>query len=172
MPQHDRITFDPNVMGGKACVRGMRVTVDTIAGLVAGGSTPEEILADYPYLEPEDIPAALSFAASQHDAGRLAHLDLPPDELKAFCRKWKVQELSLFGSVLREDFSPESDLDVLVSFADDAPWSLWDFTAMRDELSALVGRPVDLVEREGLRNPFRRHRILKTRKIIYDDRKG
>ncbi len=63
MPQFDRITFDPNVMGGKPCIRGMRVTVGTIVGLIASGATPEEILADYPYLEREDIAAALSDAA-------------------------------------------------------------------------------------------------------------
>jgi uncharacterized protein (DUF433 family) len=63
MPKFDRITFDPNVMGGKPCIRGMRVTVGTIVGLIASGATPEEILADYPYLEAEDIPAALSYAA-------------------------------------------------------------------------------------------------------------
>lgn len=63
MPQLDRITFDPNVMGGKPCIRAMRVTVGTIVGLIASGATSEEILADYPYLEAEDIPAALSYAA-------------------------------------------------------------------------------------------------------------
>jgi len=63
MPHLDRITFDPNVMGGKPCVRGMRVTVGTIVGLIASGATPEEILSDYPNLEAEDIPAALSYAA-------------------------------------------------------------------------------------------------------------
>lgn len=63
MPQLDRITFDPNMMGGKPCIRGMRVTVGTIVGLVASGATPAEILANYPYLEAEDIPAALSYAA-------------------------------------------------------------------------------------------------------------
>jgi len=78
----------------------------------------------------------------------LTNLDLPSDDLRAFCRKWRIRELSLFGSVLRDDFGPESDVDFLVSFADDAPWSLWDFTTMRDELSVLVGRSVDLVERE------------------------
>lgn len=56
----DRITFDPQVMGGKPCIRGMRVTVGTILGLMASGATPEEILEDYPYLEREDITAALS----------------------------------------------------------------------------------------------------------------
>ncbi|WLD14346.1 DUF433 domain-containing protein [Planctellipticum variicoloris] len=59
----DRITHDPQVMGGKPCIRGMRVTVGTIVGLIASGATTEEILADYPYLETADIPAALSYAA-------------------------------------------------------------------------------------------------------------
>jgi uncharacterized protein (DUF433 family) len=72
MPQLDRITFDPNVMGGKPCIRGMRVTVGTIVGLIASGATPEEILADYPYLEAEDIPAALSYAA-----WRSEEIDIP-----------------------------------------------------------------------------------------------
>ena len=80
--------------------------------------------------------------------------------------------MSLFGSVLRDDFTPESDVDVLVSFDPDATWSLWDLTEMRDELVALVGRPVDLVEREGLRNPFRRDKIMQTRKVIYVGREG
>ena len=80
--------------------------------------------------------------------------------------------MSLFGSVLRNDFTPESDVDVLVSFDPDATWSLWDLTEMRDELVALVGRPVDLVEREGLRNPFRRDKIMQTRKVIYVAREG
>ena len=62
-PQIDRITFDPNVMGGKPCIRGMRVTAGTIVGLIASGCTHQEILEDYPYLEAEDIPAALSYAA-------------------------------------------------------------------------------------------------------------
>lgn len=59
----DRITHDPQVMGGKPCIRGMRVTVGTIVGLIASGASTEEILADYPYLEAEDIRAALSYAA-------------------------------------------------------------------------------------------------------------
>jgi len=63
MPDLGRITFDPNVMGGKPCIRGMRITAGTIVGLVAVGATAEEILADYPYLEAEDISAALSYAA-------------------------------------------------------------------------------------------------------------
>ncbi|HUG20011.1 MAG TPA: nucleotidyltransferase family protein [Planctomycetaceae bacterium] len=102
----------------------------------------------------------------------IAHFTVSADALESFCRKWKVRELSLFGSVLRDDFGPESDIDVLVSFDEDAPWSLWDLIAMRDELAERIGRSVDLVEREGLRNPYRRRRILETRQVIYDAGQG
>jgi uncharacterized protein (DUF433 family) len=63
MPQLPRITRDPAVMGGKPCIRGMRVTVGTVVGLVAAGRTRDEILREYPYLEAEDIVEALSYAA-------------------------------------------------------------------------------------------------------------
>ena len=72
MAKLDRITFDPNVMGGKPCIRGMRVTVGTIVGLIASGATTREIQADYPYLEAEDISAALSYAA-----WRAEEIDVP-----------------------------------------------------------------------------------------------
>ena len=63
MPTWKRITIDPSVMGGKACIRGLRVTVGTIVGLVAAGQTTEEILRSYPYLEKEDVQEALAYAA-------------------------------------------------------------------------------------------------------------
>ena len=63
MSSVDRISIDPQVMGGKPCIRGMRVTVGTIVGLIASGCTAEEILADYPHLDAEDVRAALSYAA-------------------------------------------------------------------------------------------------------------
>ena len=66
----DRITFDTGLMGGRACVRGMRVTVSLIVNLCANGMTAEEIVAAYPYLEPEDITAAPQFAA---DRGLFPH---------------------------------------------------------------------------------------------------
>jgi uncharacterized protein (DUF433 family) len=72
MADLNRITFDPSVMGGKPCIRSMRVTVGTIVGLIASGSTAQQILADYPYLEAEDIPAALSYAA-----WRAEEIDVP-----------------------------------------------------------------------------------------------
>lgn len=95
------------------------------------------------------------------------NIKLHPPTIEAFCRRWRVRELALFGSAVRNELTPESDLDVLISFDEAAPWSLWDLIAMQDELSAAFGRRVDLVEREGLRNPFRRERILSTRKVIY-----
>jgi len=94
-------------------------------------------------------------------------IEIPKDRIAEFCRKWMITELSLFGSVLREDFGPDSDVDVLVSLADDAPWSLFEWVDMIDELKALFGCSVDLVEKSGLRNPFRRHEILTHRQVIY-----
>jgi predicted nucleotidyltransferase len=92
---------------------------------------------------------------------------VPASALDAFCRRWNVRELSLFGSVLREDFSPDSDVDVLVAFEPEARRSLFDLVEMRDELMELFGRDVDLVSQGGLRNPFRRHEILTTRQVLY-----
>lgn len=63
MQQLDRITFDPGVMGGRACIRGMRITVSLVVNLVANGMSAQEIVADYPYLEPEDIRQALAYVA-------------------------------------------------------------------------------------------------------------
>ena len=94
-------------------------------------------------------------------------IEIPHDGIVQFCHKWKVKELSLFGSVLRDDFRPDSDVDVLVEFELESPWSLFDFVDMMDELKAIFGRKVDLVEKGGLRNPFRRHSILTTREVVY-----
>ena len=96
-----------------------------------------------------------------------SRIEFPIDQVVEFCKRWQVDEFSLFGSVLREDFRPDSDVDVLVSFSPAAPWSLFDLVTMQDELHEIFGRPVDLVEREGLRNPFRKRNILSSREIIY-----
>ena len=87
--------------------------------------------------------------------------------LVAFCRKWRILEFSLFGSVLRGDFRSDSDIDVLVSFEPDAPWSLLDIVMMKEELKDIFGREVDLVEKKALRNPFRRRSILDSYEVIY-----
>jgi predicted nucleotidyltransferase len=97
----------------------------------------------------------------------VGRIPVSTDAIVAFCRKWNVRELSLFGSVLREDFSPQSDIDVLVEFEPGTSRSLFDLVEMQDELRALFGREVDLVSQGGLRNPFRRQEILTTREILY-----
>jgi predicted nucleotidyltransferase len=91
----------------------------------------------------------------------------PDGQLVDFCRKWRVRELSLFGSALRDDFRADSDVDLLVSFEPGADWSLLDVVVMQEELSALVGREVDLVEQEALRNPYRRAAILNSKRVLY-----
>lgn len=88
-------------------------------------------------------------------------------KLADFCRRWKALNLALFGSAIRDDFRDDSDVDFLVSFQDDAAWDLADLAAMRTELEELVGRPVDLVERAALHNPFRRREILATHRVLY-----
>ncbi len=94
-------------------------------------------------------------------------IPIPMDQIKAFCSKWRVREFSLFGSVLREDFGPASDIDVLVALDDAAPWSLYEWLDMIDELKELFGRDVDLVEKCAIRNPLRRRAILEGSKVLY-----
>ena len=92
---------------------------------------------------------------------------LDREKIADFCRRWKISEFSLFGSVLRDDFGPESDIDVLISFEPEIPWSLFDWMDMIEELQGILGREVDVLEKSGLRNPFRRQAILSTRQVIY-----
>jgi len=97
-------------------------------------------------------------------------IDIPSEKIAEFCRKWKITELALFGSVLREDFGPGSDVDVLVSFAEDADWGLFDMVHMEDELGEVLGRKVDLVTRnsvEASRNYIRRRHILSSLEPIH-----
>lgn len=92
------------------------------------------------------------------------------ERIAEFCRRWKIVEFSLFGSVLRDDFRPDSDVDVLVSFASDARWSLFDVGHMEEELERLFGRKVDLVERRAVErseNYIRRRHILQHHEPVY-----
>jgi predicted nucleotidyltransferase len=87
--------------------------------------------------------------------------------IEEFCRKWRVKELSIFGSALREDFRPDSDVDVLVTLEEDAPWDAFQWVDMIEELREIFGREVDLVDKEAIRNPFRRNHILSHHEVIY-----
>jgi uncharacterized protein len=87
---------------------------------------------------------------------------VPRASLARFCERRRISELAVFGSALRADFHPDSDIDLLVTFATDAAWSGWDLVTIQDELAALFGRKVDLVERaavEHSENWIRRQHI-------------
>lgn len=97
-------------------------------------------------------------------------LDLERSEVASFCRRWKVRELAAFGSVLREDFRTESDVDLLVTFEPDANWGLLDQATMENELTELLGRKVDLVSRRAVEqstNWIRRKAILESAEIVH-----
>ena len=92
-----------------------------------------------------------------------SEIAIPRERLDDFCHRWKIVELRVFGSALREDFGQDSDLDLLVVFAPDADWSLMDHVAMEEELAAIVGRKVDLVSQRAIErssNWIRREAIL------------
>lgn len=92
---------------------------------------------------------------------------IPRKKIADFCKRWSINEFALFGSVLREDFRPDSDVDVLVSIDPKAHIGLLDIVQMQLELEKMFKRPVDLVEKEGLRNPYRRRAILSTAQVVY-----
>lgn len=97
-------------------------------------------------------------------------IDIPKDQIAAFCRKWKIRELALFGSVLREDFRSDSDVDVLVTFSPDSNWGIEHLLDMKEELERLFERPVDLVDKRSVeesRNYIRRKHILSHMETVY-----
>lgn len=97
-------------------------------------------------------------------------IPIPMLEIEAFCQKWKIKEFSLFGSVLRDDFGPDSDVDVLVTFEDGAHWKLNDWFTMEDELAVLLKRDVDLLSHDGvkrMKNWIRRKSIIEGTTQIY-----
>ena len=102
-------------------------------------------------------------------------IDLPAEEIAVFCKKWKIQELAFFGSVIRDDFGPDSDVDVLVTFSPTAQWTLLDHVSAQMELSDLLGRKVDLLTRravENSHNEIRRGMILGEAKVYYSNEKA
>ena len=100
----------------------------------------------------------------------ILRIPVPGDRLAESCRRWKITELCVFGSALRDDFRPESDVDLLVTFAPDAAWHFDDLLDMKEELETIFGRPVDLIERrliETSENYIRRRHILQNLVSIY-----
>ncbi len=97
-------------------------------------------------------------------------IPIPDLALASFCRRWKIRELALFGSVLSKAFGPASDVDVLVTFLPEAEWSLLDHIQMEEELSILLGREVDLVSKRAIErseNWLRRRAILESAEVVY-----
>ena len=98
-----------------------------------------------------------------------AHIKAPR-ELEAFCERWGVVELALFGSTLRDELGPDSDIEILISFDDKARPTLLDMVRMEDELTELFGRPADIMERDAIEasgNYIRRKAILGSAETIY-----
>ena len=96
------------------------------------------------------------------------NLPVPRQMIAEFCQQHHITEFAVFGSVLRDDFRPDSDVDVLITFAPEATPGLMDLALMQDELARLFDRDVDLVEKPGLRNPFRRRSILLSMQVVYE----
>jgi uncharacterized protein len=104
------------------------------------------------------------------EANVLPRRRFPGRLIAPFCRRWQVQQLALFGSAARGDDRPDSDVDVLVTFKPHAEWSLFDLVDMRDELSRILRRDVDLVEEGALRNPFLRQAVLRDKVVLHEAR--
>ncbi|MCZ7541207.1 MAG: nucleotidyltransferase family protein [Anaerolineae bacterium] len=97
-------------------------------------------------------------------------VNLPMQEIAAFCQRWNIAQLALFGSVLRDDFGPDSDIDVLVTFAPGSARTLAAVSQMQQEIEVLFGRPVDLVDRQSIErspNYLRRRAILASARTVY-----
>ena len=97
-------------------------------------------------------------------------IDIPREEIAAFCKKWNIRELALFGSVLSDDFGLDSDIDVLVAFSEDSRRTLFDLVHMETELKKIFGREVDIVSRRGIEsslNYIRRNAILNSAEAVY-----
>jgi len=158
-------------------IKGENMRDDPVNGLGGRKAMALQALAE---LNPGDLAYEIVFAKDERsitaDAWKRVRefigvdgdgdgLRIPVDRARVeeFCRKWKIQELAFFGSVLRDDFDPDSDVDVLYTFADDAHWGLFDIVRAERELEKILGRPVDLVDRtviEASDNWIRRTSIL------------
>jgi predicted nucleotidyltransferase len=100
-------------------------------------------------------------------------IDLDSLAIRDFCQKWKISELSVFGSILRDDFQPDSDIDFLVTYDQNVTWDLYDAQLIRDELAEVVGRPVDLISRSAIErsdNRFVKKEVLSTAEPVYAKR--
>ena len=98
------------------------------------------------------------------------NLGIEADKIAVFCQRWKINKLAIFGSAIREELRPDSDIDLLVTFHSDADWTMFDHFTMEDELTRLLGREVDLISIRAVEenpNPITRREILDSARQIY-----
>jgi hypothetical protein len=100
------------------------------------------------------------------DTGQV-QIDVPVERIEEFCRTWHVAEFALFGSVLNDEFRADSDVDVMVTYEPGHVPRFHDLLEMEDELHALYGRPIHLVEKSSIVNPYRRHHIMHHHRVLY-----
>jgi predicted nucleotidyltransferase len=96
-----------------------------------------------------------------------SHLPVSRQDLQTFCQRWHISEFAIFGSAAREDFRDDSDIDVMVQFEAAAEVGLWELVRLQRELQELLGRPVDVVEKGTIRNPYRRTAIERDLTVVY-----
>ncbi len=95
------------------------------------------------------------------------HDDIDLKKVSELAIEYQINEVYLFGSSLRDDFNIDSDIDILIAFKDDVHYSYFDLCDLQEKFEALFHRKIDLVEKEGLINPYRRSEILRTARLIY-----
>lgn len=103
------------------------------------------------------------------------YLGMTSEKPAEFCQQWRIQEFALFGSILGDNFNADSDIDILISFQDDAQASLLDLISIQQELEGLSGREIDLMTKRAIKsspNWMRRREILDTAKVIYESRRN
>ena len=98
------------------------------------------------------------------------HMTIDKERIAHFCKKWKIVRIAFFGSILRDDFRPDSDVDVMVAFKPNSQWSLFDVVDMKLELEEMFKRDVDIVEDGTVRNPIKRRCIYENMEVIYESR--
>jgi predicted nucleotidyltransferase len=98
---------------------------------------------------------------------QIGHIIVKDQDLLDIIKKYDLSEVSAFGSVLRDDFNENSDLDLLIVFRQGKEKSLFDIIDLKNDMEELIGRNVDIIEKEALKNPYRKEEILKTAKVIY-----
>lgn len=169
----------------EADLAGYRAEHPELPGCTALGRTPEEALAALRLAradwirrareEGREVPAPTwpreqepTSPSPPDERSPEERLGLDAERLSNFCRRWRIGKLWLFGSALRSDFGPGSDVDVLVEFEDGEHWSLSDLCQMEVELESWFGRPVDLIEPRQLVNPRRRDHILSHRRLLHE----